>query len=59
MEPQYPEPKFLPRLLNVTAREGGKAVLPCAVHYLGTKEVRILLGVAIQIFLEVMIVLHA
>ncbi|BFY98904.1 hypothetical protein BsWGS_01944 [Bradybaena similaris] len=39
MEPPYPEPQFLPRLLNVTARQDGKAVLPCAVHYLGTKHV--------------------
>ncbi|XP_035828918.1 uncharacterized protein LOC101853652 isoform X2 [Aplysia californica] len=37
--PPYPEPVFLPRLLNVTAREGGTALLPCAVHFLGTKEV--------------------
>ncbi|XP_059169556.1 zwei Ig domain protein zig-8-like isoform X2 [Physella acuta] len=39
MEPTYPEPVFLPRLLDVTVREGGRAVLPCAVHFLGTKQV--------------------
>ncbi|CAG5118864.1 unnamed protein product, partial [Candidula unifasciata] len=39
MEPPYPEPQFLPRLPSVTAREGSTAVLPCAVLYLGTKQV--------------------
>ncbi|GFS23758.1 vascular endothelial growth factor receptor 1 [Elysia marginata] len=37
--PPWPEPVFLPRLLNVTARHGGRALLPCAVHYLGTRQV--------------------
>ncbi|XP_055889431.1 zwei Ig domain protein zig-8-like isoform X2 [Biomphalaria glabrata] len=39
MEPVYPVPVFLPWPVNVTARPGERAVLPCAVHYLGTKQV--------------------
>ncbi|XP_059179338.1 zwei Ig domain protein zig-8-like isoform X2 [Physella acuta] len=33
------EPVFLETNTNITAREGGKAVLPCKIQHLGTKKV--------------------
>ncbi|KAK6188503.1 hypothetical protein SNE40_004666 [Patella caerulea] len=36
---RIPTPKILPGETNITVREGGTAVLPCSVQYLGTKQV--------------------
>ncbi|XP_050402139.1 MAM domain-containing glycosylphosphatidylinositol anchor protein 1 isoform X2 [Patella vulgata] len=36
---RIPTPKILAGETNITVREGGTAVLPCSVQYLGTKQV--------------------
>ncbi|KAL8595868.1 hypothetical protein ACOMHN_012286 [Nucella lapillus] len=38
LEPWTPEPQFLPSQTEVTARQGDRAVLPCGIHNLGTKQ---------------------